>query len=242
MNLYFIFEGKTEEITYKKWLSFLLPEFKEVKNVDEARGNNYFYYSDIGIPDCYSLIATAIQEINIYKNYDYLVLFIDADNLSVDEKLMEAEQFIQEHLQKEAYKNLPKNCQLRIIVQKVCIETWFLGNLKFIKNNPQSELIKSYLEFFDVRKNCPEELVNSIDDKARLIFGDIPKAQIHHKYLRECFKEHTIRKNQSLSYQKTKPIEVIEQYYFNELIKRIEKYPTHLKSFQNFINFIQQIK
>ena len=31
MNCYFVFEGKTESIAYKTWLSYLLPELIEVE-------------------------------------------------------------------------------------------------------------------------------------------------------------------------------------------------------------------
>ena len=50
MNFYFVFEGKTEPIVYKKWLSLLLPQLTEVDSFDSVNHNNYYYESDIGVP------------------------------------------------------------------------------------------------------------------------------------------------------------------------------------------------
>lgn len=86
MNLYFVFEGKTEPIVYKKWLSVLLPDLTEVNSFDAVIQNNYFYESDMGVPSCYRVAANAIQEINEFPQYDYLVLFTDADRFTVSEK------------------------------------------------------------------------------------------------------------------------------------------------------------
>ncbi|CAD5990273.1 hypothetical protein PCC9214_05756 [Planktothrix tepida] len=51
MNLYFVFEGKTEPIVYKKWLSVLLPDLTEVNSFDAVIQNNYYYESDMGVPN-----------------------------------------------------------------------------------------------------------------------------------------------------------------------------------------------
>lgn len=57
---------------------------------DAVSQNNYYCESDMGVPDCYKVTANAIQEINEVLKYDYLVLFIDADRLTVSEKKAEA--------------------------------------------------------------------------------------------------------------------------------------------------------
>jgi hypothetical protein len=86
MNFYFVFEGKTEPIVYKKWLSVLLPQLTEVDSFDSVNHNNYYYESDMGVPSCYRVCANAIQEINEVPKYDYLVLLTDADRFTVEEK------------------------------------------------------------------------------------------------------------------------------------------------------------
>jgi hypothetical protein len=98
MNLYFVFEGKTEAIVYKKWLSALLPHLTEVDSFDAVNQNNYYYESDMGVPSCYRVAANAIQEINEVPKYDYLVLFTDADRFTVSEKKAEAFEQIKSEL------------------------------------------------------------------------------------------------------------------------------------------------
>jgi hypothetical protein len=73
MNVYFVFEGKTEAIVYKKWLSVLLPSYQEVESYDAVVEQHYYYESDMGVPDCYNVVANAFQEINEVPSYDYLV-------------------------------------------------------------------------------------------------------------------------------------------------------------------------
>lgn len=239
MNLYFVFEGKTEPIVYKKWLSVLLPDLTEVNSFDAVIQNNYYYESDMGVPSCYRVAANAIQEINEFPKYDYLVLFTDADRFTVSEKKAEAYEQIKSELKDKPFKTLPKNCQLEIIVQKVCMETWFLGNRNFFVRHPQrNQILKEYIKYFDVSQNNPEDLASEFvqdEENSRDIFGYKTKALFHEGYLREIFKE------RNLSYKKYRPKEVQEEYYLKQLRARIETNSDHLLSFQEFINFCLKI-
>ena len=246
MNFYFVFEGKTEPIVYKKWLSVLLPELTEVDSFDAVNQNNYYYESDMGVPSCYRVAANAIQEINDFPKYNYLVLFTDADRFTVAEKKAEADKQIKLELQDKPFKTLPGNCQLEIIVQKVCIETWFLGNRKFFVRHPQhNEILKKYIAYFDVCTSNPEDLASEFvqdEENTKDIFGYKTKALFHEGYLREIFKERSSASNKSFSYRKSKPMEVQEKYYLDQLIARIEANSDHLLSFQEFIEFCLKIK
>lgn len=239
MNFYFVFEGKTEAIVYKKWLSVLLPNLTEVDSFDAVSQNNYYYESDMGVPDCYRVAANAIQEINEVPKYDYLVLFTDADRLTISEKKAEAFEKIKLNLQNKPFQTLPENCQLEIIIQKVCIETWFLGNRNFFVRNPQNnQLLKQYIKYFDVSQSDPEDLASEFEqneENTREIFGYKTKALFHEGYLREIFKE------RNLSYSKSRPKEVQEKFYLEQLLTRIKTNPDHLHSFQQFIEFCSKI-
>jgi hypothetical protein len=239
MNFYFVFEGKTEAIVYKKWLSVLLPHLTEVDSFDAVSHNNYYYESDMGVPDCYRVAANAIQEINEVPKYDYLVLFTDADRMTVSDKKAEADEKIKLNLQNKPFQTLPENCQLEIIIQKVCIETWFLGNRNFFVRNPQNnELLKQYIKYFDVSQNDPEDLASEFiqdEENSNEIFGYKTKALFHEGYLREIFKE------RNLSYSKSRPREVQEKFYLEQLLTRIKTNPDHLDSFQEFIEFCSKI-
>jgi hypothetical protein len=245
MNFYFVFEGKTEPIVYKKWLSVLLPELTEVDSFDAVNQNNYYYVSDMGVPSCYRVAANAIQDINAFPKYNYLVLFTDADRFTVAEKKAEADKQINLELQHKPFQTLPENCQLEIIVQKVCIETWFLGNRKFFVRHPQNNpTLTQYIEYFDVSKSNPEDLAGEFvqdEENTKDIFGYKTKALFHEGYLREIFKERSSASNKSFSYRKSKPMEVQEEYYLKQLIARIEANSDHLLSFQEFIKFCRKI-
>lgn len=246
MNFYFVFEGKTEPIVYKKWLSVLLPDLTEVDSFDAVNQNNYYYESDMGVPSCYRVAANAIQEINDFPKYNYLVLFTDADRFTVAEKKTEADEQIKSELKDKPFKTLPENCQLEIIVQKVCIETWFLGNRDFFVRHPQhNATLKQYIAYFDVSKSNPEDLASGFvqdEENTKDIFGYKTKALFHEGYLREIFKERSSASNKSFSYHKSKPMEVQEKYYLAQLIARIEAHSDHLLSFQEFIKFCLKIK
>jgi DNA polymerase I-like protein with 3'-5' exonuclease and polymerase domains len=246
MNFYFVFEGKTEQIVYKEWLSVLLPDLTEVASFDAVNQNNYYSVSDMGVPDCYKVAANAIQDINECPKYNYLVLFTDADRFTVAEKKAEADKQINLALEDKPFKKLPENCQLEIIVQKVCIETWFLGNKKFFVRHPQDNAtLKKYIAYFDVCTSNPEDLASEFvqdEENTKDIFGYKTKASFHEGYLKEIFKERSSASNKSFSYRKSKPLEVQEKYYLDQLIARIEANSDHLLSFQEFIEFCLKIK
>ena len=246
MNLYFVFEGKTEAIVYKKWLSVLLPHLTEVDSFDAVNQNNYYYESDMGVPSCYRVAANAIQEINEVPKYDYLVLFTDADRFTVSEKKAEAFEQIKSELKDKPFRNLPDNCQREIIVQKVCLETWFLGNRNFLVRHPQhNEILKEYIKYFDVSQSNPEDLASEFvqdEENTKDIFGYKTKALFHEGYLREIFKERSLASKTHLSYSKSRPREVQEAFYLQQLIARIEANSDHLLSFQEFIRFCDKIK
>jgi len=58
----------------------------------------------------------------------------------------------------------------------------------------------------------------------------------HEAYLREMLKEYNIR------YRKSRPNEVLKPYYLEELIKRVEDEPTHLRSFSKFLELVKVIE
>ena len=246
MNFYFVFEGKTEPIVYKKWLSVLLPDLTEVDSFDAVNQNNYYYESNMGVPNCYKVAANAIQDINECPKYNYLVLFTDADRFTVAEKKAEADKEINLELQDKPFKTLPENCQVEIIVQNVCIETWFLGNRNYFVRHPQDNpLLKKYIEYFDVSKSNPEDLASEFvqdEENTKDIFGYKTKDLFHEGYLREIFKERSSASNKNFYYRKSKPMEVQEKYYLDQLIARIKANSDHLLSFQEFIEFCLKIK
>lgn len=221
MNLYFLVEGKqTERKVYPKWLSVLAPQFTQVKYAGDAVDNNFYLVSGEGYPSLLHHLRNAIKEVNSIGRYDYLVVCLDAEENSVDERMaMIAEYQATEGLQLEHGK-------LVIIVQNPCFETWFLGNRKVFKRNPQNEELKKYIGFYNVQANDPELMPAMGKEQTR--------AQFHHSYLKRILAE------RNAVYTKQKPDIVCDKTFLDELICRNEE-TGHITSFRSFIDFCHSL-
>lgn len=221
MNLYFLVEGKrTERKVYPMWLSILKPELTKVNYAVDVQSNNYYLISGEGYPSLLSHLENAIDEVNEIDKFDYLILCLDSEEVSSQTRKEEILKYI-------ANKHIElKKTELVIIIQHPCFETWFLGNRKIFKRNPQSQTLNQYINFYDVRENDPELMP---------CYQENTRAQFHHSYLREIFNERNI------VYTKQKPGIVGEETFLNELINRsIET--EHISSFKEFIDFITSQK
>ncbi len=190
MNLYFLVEGKTESKLYPKWLKHLIPELSRIYAPGDADKNNDFLISGGGFPHLlYRRLPDSIDDVNGSANYDYLVLCLDADEQSVTERLEEVNQFV--HNEGLTL----NNCELKIIVQNRCIETWLLGNRIVYPRQPVTPEFIEYAKFYNVSINDPE------------LMGIAPNfdthAQFHLDYLKAMLLERNIR------YTKNHPREVV---------------------------------
>lgn len=212
---------KTEPKIYPKWLKHLTPHLSQVKFADEATHNNYYLISGMGSPRLLTdELANSVAEINELGNYDYLVLVIDADDMSEQEKIAEIQQFIANNI------GLNANCQLQIVAQKCCIETWFLGNTIVYSRNASSDFIK-HSQFYDVSKLDPELMLKPM--------GFNESVSIYHEcYLKAMLKERNI------NYSKQKPNDVGERHYLEQLQKRVLE-TNHLASLKNIFTFCATI-
>lgn len=226
MNLYFLVEGKkTETIVYPQWLKYLLPDFYPVRFTSEMNNakNNYYLVSGLGMPRLLDVqLPDSINEINALGNFDFLVLIVDADDMTTEERISEIQQFMQEN-------NivLNPNCQLHIIAQKYCMETWFLGNRKIFPRTTDNADFAPHAQFYNVMENDPE-LMQKPNRFARSI------SMYHEFYLRKML---AVR---NISYSKSTPREVGEKHYLEQLQKRINE-TSHLSSLKNFFNFCESL-
>ena len=218
MNLYFLVEGKrTERKVYPMWLPILRPELAKVDHVLDVENNNYYLISGEGYPSLLNHLEHAIDEVNEIDKFDYLILCLDSEEVSLQTRKEEILKYItQKHIKL-------KRTELVIIIQHPCFETWFLGNRKIFKRYPQSQTLNQYINFYDVREKDPELMP---------CFQENTRAQFHHSYLREIFNERNI------VYTKQKPEIVGEETFLNELINRSTE-TSHISSFKNFIDFIK---
>lgn len=224
MNLYIIVEGEqTEMHAYPKWLSYTIPEMTQVSNYIDAQNNNYYLFSGGGIPSIYNHIANAVRDINKLNDvYNYLIVCIDSEEISVNARMQKVFDSLQEN-----NVELTDNCELRIIVQKYCIETWFLGNRRVFKRNPEGERFREYIQHYNVEQDDPELMQT---------YGSFVRTpHFHESYLREMLKEYNVR------YSKSRPRDVLTEPYFNEMQRRINE-SSHLVTFQSLIELFTEIK
>ncbi len=226
MNIYFLVEGKrTEMKVYPKWLSHLIPELKRSTSFDAVTENNYFIFSGNGFPSLLdNHLRNCVVDINNVGNYDYFVICLDADNQSI----ADCKQEILDFMAKENI-SLNARTEFKIIVQNKCLETWFLANPKLFKKNPNSDFLKECVDFYNVQKDDPE------------LMGKLPDFEgstsiFHSEYFRELLLEKA-----KVYYSKNNPKEVVEKYFLEQLIKRSQK-TSHIQSFQQFIQFCEQIR
>ncbi len=225
MNAYIIVEGdRTETIVYPKWLEILSPAFKRVFNVSDIKENNYYLFSAGGIPSIYNHIANAVEDIlEINKKgettIDYLIICIDTEEESRDYIL---EQIRNKLIERKIFSLTFK---LEVFEQKVSMESWFLGNRRIFKSNPEDEALRRYICHFNVKENDPE-LMGNIDTHE---FST--KAQFHHSYLKRIFSE------QHIKYLKNKPTEACKKHYLQRIIERYKE-TGHLETFGRWYSFV----
>ncbi|MDY6781204.1 MAG: hypothetical protein SW833_01385 [Cyanobacteriota bacterium] len=224
MNIYFLVEGNsTEKKLYPKWIEYLIPNLVRVQYHDRVNNNNYYLISGQGYPRIlYDGLENAVDKILEIPKYDYLVICVDADEESIEERRKYIAQFIQE---KEI--NLGKT-KVEIIVQNRCIETWLLGNRKiFDSRQPLGQPLSKYVNYYDVSQDNPEEMGK---------YNMRNHADFHHEYLREIFR------SKNTTYSKKNPNDAKEKYYFEELQKRVRDKPGDLKTFQFFLEFCERVR
>lgn len=223
MNLYFIVEGRrTEKKVYPAWLNFLIPELNRVTWSNEAVDNNYYLFNGNGFPALlHNHLKNSIEEVNDLGNYNYLILILDVDETSVQERKIEVQNFIlEENLELLA-------CELVVIPQNRCIESWFLGNKNVFKANAQDPILNEYTRYYNVRDNDPELMG---------VYGSFnTHAQFHADYCTLFLRERNIR------YSKNNPNGVTEENYLNSLIDR-QQTTESLESFKYFIDFCKLIR
>lgn len=224
MNIYFLVEGNsTERKIYPKWLEYLIPNLVRVEYHDQVENNNYYLISGKGYPNIlYEGLENAVDKIIETQKYNYLVICVDADEESVEERT----QYIREFISNQKI-NLGET-QVEIIVQNRCIETWLLGNRRIFDSRQPLELaLSNYVNYYDVSQNDPEKMGK---------YEMRNHADFHCEYLREVFRA------KKTTYSKKNPNDAKENYYFEELQKRVREQPEDLKTFQFFLEFCEKIR
>ena len=169
----------------------------------------------MGYPYYFDVIENAILDINQIQRFDRLVISVDSEEMTKQEKYNEISTFLS-----------GKTCiaEMRIVIQHFCFETWALGNRKVIRPNPSLNQLREYKNLFDVRVNDPELLPPKPDE-------GLNRAKFAEKYLRLALND----KFRNLTYTKSNPQALVHEKYFAQVKSRFEE-TDHITSFGDFFN------
>lgn len=226
MNFYIIVEGdKTEMSVYPAWISLLAPDYTRIENAWDVNENNYYLFSGGGIPSIYTHVKNAVLDINSINSeresrYDYLLVCLDTEKESRDYILKQ----IDDELQSSGV--VLRNAELLVFEHKVCMETWFLGNLVVFKDNPQNPDYLEYIKYYNVGTFNPEEMGNIDENRFATT------AKFHLRYLKRMMEE------RNMTYSKNNTLEVQQNAYLQQLIKRY-KDTGHIATFGSWYEFVK---
>jgi hypothetical protein len=215
MNIYLVVEGPVgEKRVYTHWIPLVNPALKVVKHIDQIVSDNVIIYSGGGYPNYFNVIEAGILDVSSNKNIDRLVIAIDSEEMSYEEKRQEIDDFIGTFGVKMDYK---------IVVQHFCLETWALGNQVIVSRNTGDTAIRQYRGYFDVLKYDPALLPAYPPE-------DLNRSQFAELYLRRLLND----KYKNLTYSKRNPTALFNNKYFERVKTRFDS-TGHISSFEDFL-------
>ena len=212
MNIYIVVEGVAEKKTYPSWINILKPELTQVFTLDEVVENNFYLISGNGFPNYYDYIADAINTINSTQIFDKLIVSVDSEEQSKQEKYDEVSAFINDK---------PCSAEIRLIIQHFCFEAWLLGNRRVGPRNPKTQELKKYKNYYDVFNEDPEQL-------PRYPEKSLNRAQFAFLYLKRMLKE------KRMNYSKGSTKVICHPRYFEEMQIRHSN-TSHIDSFAGIL-------
>jgi hypothetical protein len=232
VNLFFLVEGdRTEPKIYRKWVEYSFPQLTFVKNIQSITNDCYAIFTGGGYPKIFtdepSPLEICLTDVKNHGSIDHFFICLDSEEENYQTRFQEVETELETIKKIDLYPSLQTN--IHIILQHCCMETWFLGNSKMLRKNPQNKKLSELKKFYDVSINDPE-LMDYPD-------GYLTKASFHLDYLKEMLRE----KNPNLTYTKKYPGPTTEKSYFEALRQRCEK-TDHLPSLKRLLDIWELIK
>ncbi|BDB15022.1 hypothetical protein [Acidithiobacillus ferrooxidans] len=225
MNIYLVVEGDcTEILVYKEWITFANKSLKVVTGIPDVSSNSVYLVSGSGWPNYLNRIKSAIEDINsIFDDdgmqiFSRLVIAIDTEDFTLEDKKLEIEECI-----KESLGDGQRNFELEIVIHNFCIETWFLGRCNLFRRDP-SEAVKEHRRNFDVSIDDPELLI--IPDK----YSHLTRAKYAKKYLKTAIND----KFHHQTYESSNPGPVTNKKYYDNVVARY-KSTNDIRSFGAFM-------
>lgn len=212
--------NQTEMRVYPRWFEILLPQHKRVDTIAEAAENSYILKCGFGIPNIYNYIKSTAEDLCLNENINYFIICIDLEG-EVEEKInKKIDQILEPYKEKMSAEKI-------VVIQKQCIETWFLGN-SMMYPKERSNHFEPFHNFYNVSIDDPEEMI-----KPHNFEGSV--AKYHLRYLASMFRSNRMNYGKS----STKWIE--KEWYIEQLIERSET-TEDLKSFKLFLEICNMMK
>ncbi len=236
MNLYFLLEGRrTEPKVYPEWINHKFPNLTRVYKIEDISSDCFLLFAAKGYPKILQLIEQSLTDIynhnaNNRIKVDHFFICLDADDDGYGIRFNTVNENIKkiEDTNRNISTYLP---DLHIIIQNCCIETWFLGNTRMLKRNPQSKRLAEFKRFYDVSDKDPEKM--DCYDSNNYSFSN--KAKFHEAYLKEMFFERNQR------YSKLNPGIAVTQGYLESLYERCFQ-TNHLKSLKFLLTIWENLE
>ncbi len=231
MNIAFLVEGTTELRLYPKWIQYFskTPLTECTTGYQDVVANQFTIFNVEGLFNMRRGIQAAITDIRSNPVFDYLVVVVDAD----DNNITTSTVLIQDIISHPDTLPLPANCQLQIMVQQVCIETWFIGHSDhFLAAKFSGDRgIRQAMSEYDALHQDPELMPNQRASTVHSI------GAYHADFLRKMLNG----ANRNWRYGKTTAHLLIDMPYLQRLEQRLIETPTHLQSFSNMILFLKSL-
>ena len=226
MNYYVVVEGEVgEKKVYAKWIPFINSGLTHARTLGEVQNDCYFITAGGGYPNLFEIISAAIDDVILLKAsdspvFDRLVIAVDAEEMSLQEKHNEITSFVDGILMERNKSHF----DYRVVVQNSCLESWALGNRRIVSTNIREPLLRDLLSQHNVALRDPELL-------PPLITRDLNRAQTAMVYLKLLINN----KFRNLSYTKSNPSVLFDRKYFDRLRERLLD-TGHIQSFSDFID------
>ena len=219
MNFYIVVEGqRSEEKVFPCWIGHIDPEMKRIQYLDEFSNNTFMLVSGNGYPNYFDTIDRAIEDVNSNPVIDLLVVCVDSEEMTYEDKYAEIFEFASGKIDTGKF---------RIVIQHFCLETWALGNRIVQKPHPHDATLRAYVRHYNTRNEDPEDMPDAPS------FG-FNRAQFAYNYLRLTVRE----RFSSLKYSKNKPQVIADLRYFERIVDRYKR-TNHIASFGKFLELFE---
>lgn len=220
-GVYMVVEGEqTEKRLYRAWLQLAFPNWRQVSRVEDVVQSAFFIVASKGYPDYKERIRQACADIRDgLGQVHHFFACVDAEECTYTDRFAEIQREI----------DLPEHVRAHVIVQDCCIETWLLGNRRFISPNTNDAKLAAYLQHYNFREHDPEQMPSHQDFSTR--------SRFHLAYLRQAF---IAKGAASFTYSKRNPGHAAEETYWRALVQRHTD-TGHLFSFGKFCESLRAV-